>query len=450
MIKNLLPVVALLPLIIGTIGYILSGEMFSDALYAAFALYFTNPVSDAYNIYIEISRWTAPLVTATTILCALKNVWLSLKDRIHLLGKGDRVSVYSDEDLSISFGKNVRAVYPGDKFRNYAREHIIMFSSDQKNLQFYEEHKRELSKRKVYLGIKDIEGAFLNSIGDITIFDVNNAIARLLWKEISIWNKGKDNFDIVIWGGSALSGAIISTGLQLNLFSKSQKIKYRVIADNNEFCIRHDGLSLMNADELIYYNSDSSDVWEVISRADLVIISDIPDSEVLQTIAVKAGEAEIYYYSPHEGDIASYFSYGNIKPFGREKNVFTDDNIRRDGMIRKAIALNEHYASRYGTENNWNSLSGFLKASNISASDFGEVLAELNDRISEDEQAELEHIRWCRFMYSNYYTFGIPENGKNRDDKKRIHRDLINYDELDPAEKEKDLEAIRITRNLSV
>lgn len=450
MIKNLLPVVALLPLIIGTIGYILSGEMFSDALYAAFALYFTNPVSDAYNIYIEISRWTAPLVTATTILCALKNVWLSLKDRIHLLGKGDRVSVYSDEDLSISFGKNVRAVYPGDKFRNYAREHIIMFSSDQKNLQFYEEHKRELSKRKVYLGIKDIEGAFLNSIGDITIFDVNNAIARLLWKEISIWNKGKDNFDIVIWGGSALSGAIISTGLQLNLFSKSQKIKYRVIADNNEFCIRHDGLSLMNADELIYYNSDSSDVWEVISRADLVIISDIPDSEVLQTIAVKAGEAEIYYYSPHEGDIASYFSYGNIKPFGREKNVFTDDNIRRGGMIRKAIALNEHYASRYGTENNWDSLSGFLKASNISASDFGEVLAELNDRISEDEQAGLEHIRWCRFMYLNYYTSGNPENGEKRDDKKRIHSDLISYGELDPSEKVKDLEAIRITRNLSV
>lgn len=450
MIKNLLPVVALLPLIIGTIGYILSGEMFSDALYAAFALYFTNPVSDAYNIYIEISRWTAPLVTATTILCALKNVWLSLKDRIHLLGKRDRVSVYSDEDLSISFGKNVRAVYPGDKFRNYAREHIIMFSSDQKNLQFYEEHKRELSKRKVYLGIKDIEGAFLNSIGDITIFDVNNAIARLLWKEISIWSKGKDNFDIVIWGGGALSGAIISTGLQLNLFSKSQKIKYRVIADNNEFCIRHDGLSLMNADELIYYNSDSSDVWEVISGADLVIISDIPDSEVLQTIAVKAGEAEIYYYSPHEGDIASYFSYGNIKPFGREKNVFTDDNIRRGGMIRKAIALNEHYASRYGTENNWDSLSGFLKASNISASDFGEVLAELNDRISEDEQAGLEHIRWCRFMYLNYYTSGNPENGEKRDDKKRIHSDLISYGELDPSEKVKDLEAIRITRNLSV
>ena len=112
--------------------------------------------------------------------------------------------------------------------------------------------------------------------------------------------------------------------------------------------------------------------------------------------------------------------------------------------------MNEHYASRYGTENNWDSLSGFLKASNISASDFGEVLAELNDRISEDEQAGLEHIRWCRFMYLNYYTSGNPENGEKRDDKKRIHSDLISYGELDPSEKVKDLEAIRITRNLSV
>ena len=446
----MLPVLALLPLVIGTIGYSISGEMFSNSLYAAFALYFTNPISDAYNLYIEISRWTAPLVTATAILCALQNVWQSLRNRIRLLGKNDSVSVYSDGDHCITFGKDVSAIYSEDKFKSYAKEHIIMFSEDQKNLQFYEEHKNELSKKRVYIGIKDIEACFLNPVGDIAVFDVNSTIARILWKEISLWNKGKDNFDIVIWGGNTLSGDIISTGLQLNLFSHGQKIRYHVIADNNKFRIRHDGLKLMNDDELLYYDSDNSDIWEVISKADIVIISDIPDSETLQTIAVKAGESEIYYYSPHEGDMASYFSYGNIRPFGREEIVFTDENIRRGGLIRKAIALNDHYANQYGTEKNWNSLSGFLKASNISASDFGEVLSELNEKMSEEEQAELEHIRWCRFMFLNYYTFGIPENGKNRDDVKRIHKDLIEFGELAPDEKAKDLDAIRVTRNLPV
>lgn len=450
MIKKLLPGLVLLPLVIGTTGYIISGEMFSNALYAAFALYFTNPISDAYNLYIEIARWLGPLVTATAIICAIQSVWQSLRNRICLLGKKDSVSVYSDGDNSISFGKAVSAIYPGDKFKSYAQEHIIMFSSDQKNLQFYEEHRSDLLKKKVYIGIKDIEGCFLNLAGDITVFDINSSIARILWKEISLWNKGKDSFDLVVWGGNPLSGDIISTGLQLNLFSRNQKIRYHVIADNNIFRIRHDELKLMNDDELLYYDSVDSNIWDVISKADIVIISDIPDPETLQTIAVKAGESELYYYSPHEGDIASYFSYGNMKPFGREEVVFTDENIRRGGLIRKAIALNDHYANLYGTEKNWNVLSGFLKASNVSASDFGEVLCDLKGKVSEEEQAELEHIRWCRFMFLNYYTFGIPENGKNRDDVKRIHKDLMAFDELDPDEKVKDLEAIRITRNLYV
>ena len=420
-IKKLLPVLALLPLVIGTTGYIISGEMFSDALYAALTLYSVSPVSDAYNLYIEIARWLAPLATVTTILCALQSGWQSLKNRIYLLGKTNTVSVYSDGDTRVCFGKGVSAIYPGDKFKGYAKEHIIIFSDDQKNLQFYEEHKWELLKKKVYIGIKDIEGCFLNPVGDVILFDINSAIARILWKEISLWKKGKDTFDLVIWGGNTLSGHIISTGLQLNLFSPNQKIRYHVIADHNLFRIRHDGLKLMNDDELLYYGSDAPDVWDVIAKADIVIVSDIPNPETLQTIAVKAGESDIYYYSPHEGDIASYFSYGNIRPFGRNEAVFTDENIRRGGLIEKAKALNARYAELYKTEANWNTLSGFLKASNISASDFGKVLCDLNGKVSEKEQAKLEHIRWCRFMFLNYYTLGIPKNGKNRDDVKRIH-----------------------------
>lgn len=47
----------------------------------------------------------------------------------------------------------------------------------------------------------------------------------------------------------------------------------------------------------------------------------------------------------------------------------------------------------YDTEKDWNFLSGFLRASNILASDFGEVLCDLSERICKEEQAELEHIR---------------------------------------------------------
>lgn len=448
MIKKMLPVLAILPMAIGALGYILAGEMFSNALYAAFALYFTNPISDAYNIFVEAARWTAPLVTATAILCVLQSVWDALRYRIKLLRKKDSVAVYSDSECHIEFSKDVSVIYPGDRFKSYARSHIMMFSSDEKNLQFYEEHKDELADGEVFIAIKDIECSFLNSLGNITVFDINATIAGMLWKEISLWNIGFSVYNIVIWGDNILTGNIISTGLQLNLFSRNQKVIYHVITDNANFKVRHSELRLMNNDEIHYHNKDDSNIWNLISEADIVIVPDVPDAEMMQTIVVKAGDSKVYYYSPHSGDLVSYFSQGSIIPFGRDDMVFTDDNIRRFKLFCKAVKLNEHYANLYNTERNWNALSGFLKGSNISAAAFGEVLFDLNSRISEEEQAELEHIRWCRFYFLNYYTFGIPKNGKKRDDKRRIHKDLVAYNELDQAEKLKDLDAIRITRDL--
>ena len=204
----------------------------------------------------------------------------------------------------------------------------------------------------------------------------------------------------------------------------------------------------MNEDELIFYDKKDFEAWNVISGSDLIIVADDLEAEVLQTVIVKSAGVPVYYYSPEEGDLASYIAYGNLIPFGRRAQVFTDENIRRRKLIWKAIALNEYYADQYGAEKDWELLTGFLKDSNISASDFGEVLSFLSKEKPEEELAKLEHIRWCRFHYLNYYTAGIPVNGKNRDDSKRIHKDLVDYDELDPAEQRKDMEAIRITQKL--
>ena len=49
--------------------------------------------------------------------------------------------------------------------------------------------------------------------------------------------------------------------------------------------------------------------------------------------------------------------------FGRNETVLTDENIRCGALIRKAKKLNEHYAKLYGSEKDWNALSGFLKGS---------------------------------------------------------------------------------------
>ena len=68
--------------------------------------------------------------------------------------------------------------------------------------------------------------------------------------------------------------------------------------------------------------------------------------------------------------------------------------------------------------------------------------------MTEDEMANLEHIRWCRFHFINYYKFGIPDNNKNRDDKKKIHKSLVDYNKLSSEVQDKDKKGIRITMGL--
>ena len=278
------------------------------------------------------------------------------------------------------------------------------------------------------------------------------AISRMLWKKVSLWNNDKIpvNYNIIVYGDSNLSKSIISAGLQLNLVSLNQSINYYIITDNDLIKIRYSEVDLINNDKLIFCQKTESNIWDIIPKANLVIITEDIKPELLQTIVEKVKETPVYYYSPNETDLVSYISSDNynLKVFGRKKEIFTDDNIRRQKLIQKAIDLNNSYVRDYKIGDSWEKLSGFLKASNISASDFGEVLSRIKSKMTEDEMANLEHIRWCRFHFINYYKFGIPDNNKNRDDKKKIHKSLVDYNKLSSEEQDKDKKGIRITMRL--
>ncbi len=439
-LKKCISIVCLFPLIVGTIGYYISGDTFTNCLYASFALYFTNPISDVYNGFVEFARWTAPLVTVSAILCVLKNGWDNIVWRIKGFSK-DSVAVYTDDNKRISFGKGVKAAYLGDSFKGYFKSYIIMFSSDDKNLRFYEENKHKLNNKSVYIGFSELEQGLIQNFGGVTLFDINRSISRILWKNIGLWRKKKEQFDVVIYGNGALSRQILSTGLQLNLFSRNQSIHYHLITEDSSFELRHQELRLMNDDKVSYHIPESAETWEAIRRADIVIFSDLPDCGLLQDIIVNAKES-VYYYSPEKGDIGEKLDFGNIIPFGRNEEILTDDNIRSEKLIKKAKELNKKYADEnpeFGKS--WEELSGFLKESNISSADYIDVVSCLIDDREDVELAELEHIRWCRFHYLNYWKYS-----ELRDNKKRLHNDLKPFRDLSETEKAKDYTVIEIAK----
>lgn len=438
LVKKLLPVFCVIPLIIGAIGYAVSGEMITDSLYASFALYFTNPVSDAYNGYIEIARWTAPLVTATAILYALGNFWNNVIGWLKCLWK-DSVAVYSDEEVKIQFGKNVKAVYPGEKFKSYAKSHIILCSSDQKSLKLFEDNRNKLKGKQVYIGLRELEAGLIKEVDSAILFDINGSIARELWKEIKLWNSGKEDIRVVVYGNSLLAQDILSCGLLLNLFSKKQKISYHVISEKALFQIKHPELPLLNNDEIFYHSDLDQNAWHIIRTADIVIVADVVSADMFQTFLVNSPVGKMYYYSPTVGDVGDYIAFRHPTAFGREEGIFTDENIRRQKLVRAAIKLNQEYVDREKKgERDWNKLSNFLKNSNISAADYDEVRADLSGSVEMKELDELEHIRWCRFHFLNYWKEGTPANGESKDEEARIHKDLTPYDKLSEDEKKKD------------
>lgn len=427
------------PFVLGSVGYIIEGNRVTDSLYAGFSLYFTSIVLDSYNIWIEIARWTAPLATATAILRifekAGRNILWRLQSRL-----GDSVAVYTDADIRIVFDNKTRVFYAGRNIKQTAKSHIIMLDSDTESLKFYEGNKDKLRSGSVYIGLREIDCGLVKEKREVHFFDVNGAVSRLLWEHAALWEKQKERMSVVIWGRGHLGENILCYGLLTNIYSEKQKITYHIIG-NNSFEIKHPQMPLMNRDEIIFHTKEDSDSWEVVRNADMVIIAESISAALLQAIAVNGRNARIYYYSQMEGDVGDCLQFTNLIPFGRDVDIYTDENIRREKLVEEAKKQNLEYVKKYNGEADWNKLGGFLQWSNISSADFGHVLAGLlrqNPELDDDILAELEHIRWCRFHYLNYWTYGEPLDGKDKDPVRRIHKCLCPYQELSPENKSKD------------
>ncbi len=444
-LKRCIPLLVVMPFILGTVGYLLLDVPLNDALYGSLTLYVISPRLSEHSVIIEIARWYAAIIATTAILFVLKKAWVNIVWWMKSWRK-DSVAVYSDWDVDITFDKKTAVIYQGKEFRTMAKSHIIMFNHDVESLDFYKNHQKDFQNKNVYIGLKEIDYGLLTDERDVNFFDINGAIARELWKSVGLWRRNHKEFHIVIYGNDPLAHNLLNYGLLLNLFSKEQKIVYNLISDNQQYWIRHQNMKTENSDTICYYSMDDKAVWDVIRDADVVIMSDQISVDVMQTICVVCENGEIYYYSPEQGDIGDYLQVERLKPYGRESLIFTDDNVRRGKLTEKARELNRRYAEKYNGEANWNKLSGFLKWSNISSADYNEILTELYaSGINKDVEslAELEHIRWCRFHYLNYWKYGELTDGRSKDAAKKIHTCLVSYHKLSEAEKEKDREIVR-------
>lgn len=470
-IRKIIVMLLPMPLILGAIGYCNAGLSRSDAIYYSICLYGLSWDGVANNVYIEIARWAAPLLTVAGLATVVKSVYVFIHNELLFFFHNDATAIYSCSNRGKILNNNLpNSILYEKKPLKHVKSHILLFDSDEKNLVFYQKHKsffqNEKNNSTVYLCLNEVDSNMLKSdLDNVRIFNANDIIARVLWKTIKLWNcadKQKKQ-KIVIWGFDSLGQRILQFGLQMNLYAKEQCIEYHILGNSELFEASHRYFKTMNQDSIIYHKEECADKWNILEEADYIIVSKVSSIELLQSFYYACKKAKIYYYSPEDEKVTNYIKTDRLCAFGENQIVFSNDNIKTDKLYEAAKKLHYSYVSNQLEAENksekeiakemeveWRKLDGFTKGSNISSTDYREVICELDACYMEnnglenlEEFAELEHIRWCRYHLLNGWKFGVPGNGANKDMKRKIHKCICMYSELPEKEKEKDRQVIK-------
>ncbi len=448
----------IVPFTLGIIGYLeyYPGE-YTDALYFSIRLFSLNYDIEQSNFILELARWIAPLFLLTWIIIIIKSSYnrlynflkLKLTDPIVIYGNNEQTSVLSEnlktKDISYIVCDDIKQ----------AKTHIILFDDDYINMTFLFNNIDTFTKNNstVYIQLNQQYDMLFDNI-DIDIFPFSNAsaTAQLFWinQNISICKHVYTSLkplNIVIIGSGIYAKNILEQGLLFNIYCLDQNINYHLFGNWQEY--QHLHLSWKNIalatnsssnDTIKFYDNPWYQHLSLFRDADEIIVCNDTVNENLYI------SNNIYQMIPIINKIKvlnfNTISIDNNSPieiFGQYNTTYTYDIIIQKQLIENAKAQHSEYSKNNPNALPWYKLPYFLKLSNISSSNFNCFnIIEISKYITEDiEQilARLEHMRWARFHYLYNWTQGERNNNK------RIHNNLVEFDKLSIIDKNKDIQA---------
>lgn len=456
----------LTPFICSVMGLIvLEKEPVLDSLFNSVEMYLMNYGDTPPNILVEIARWTAPLVTASGLLLAINSLRTAFSNRIKYLKKNS-VAVYGTDEDKNQFLQALgsRGINGQDCF--VPAQRYILTGSEEDNFSFYEKYKTELSGKNVYLKCSNLPP---QSIADpnLKLFCPEETAARLFWKQRELYTLSaakKHVLKIVLLGFGKLGEELLLLGLQNNIFAPDQKIEYHIFGGDEAFFAVHKGLEKIE-DAVIVHQDEWYNNLPLIESANLLLVLEQKEQmALLEKLLLSTTRAEMDVFASASFMEGLLSGQERLRLFFWEKESCRPEYIFNDLLLERAKRINLRYSHLYNNvsetdetkEQEWQKLDAFTRYSNISAADYHEVRLSMlkaaglkpdgADMTAQHLEllSELEHIRWCRYHYLNNWKYGIPENGKNKDKNRRIHTDLVPYNTLTDADKEKDRENIRI------
>ena len=291
---------------------------------------------------------------------------------------------------------------------------------------------------------------------ELQLFSRREALSRCYWKEHPLQKK---ETRVLLLGCGPTGAAVLERALLTNVFEKDRVIEYHVFDDSVGFAALHPALTaslaseLAGKDRLIFHEENWTALPELIQNADRMILCYEEDRKDLETYE------ELKQWFPTRAKIHVRLTdpVPDVPGFGQRKDVITREFVMKDAVNRQARTMHAIYSENTQDPADWKDLSHFLRQSNIAAADHLIVKAGylLNEEIGTEltpeicrrayerfrevytEKAdilqEMEHRRWLRFHLMYNWSYDPV-----RDNVLRRHPLLVPYEQLSPAEQQKD------------
>ena len=288
------------------------------------------------------------------------------------------------------------------------------------------------------------------------LFSPEEAAARQYWLQRPL-KRHEDT--VVLIGAGAAARSILEQGLLVNVFPQGRQIHYHVFGDFRDFALLHRELCTALApgdgedDILEFHQEDWQTRPELLEQASRIILSGETDAETLEVCQ----RLRQWFVCPGKVHLRLDEHVPGLSCFGRADRLITVESVMQDELNRRARTLHQIYSEGSPEPTSWESLSSFLRASNMAAADHVPVkvrvllgLEDLKDPgpeelelawqrfdATEGEGREAlrrcEHRRWMRFYQMYNWTFN-----EKRDNRRRRHPLMVPYEQLSAQEQAKD------------
>lgn len=459
-------ILSCLPLLSGLAGFAMASAMsFPDSLFACICMYTLNYQDTPPNLLVELARWTAPMVTASSLLLAFTAAHDRLANAL-CYRRGHCTAVYGPEqEKAVLLSQLGRNGIDG-KERFVRAQKYILLNNEADNFSFYRSNRQALAQSDVYLQCHSLPAQSV-SAPNLHLFCPEETAARLFWKEFCLYPASVScghRLNIVFLGFGQLGEELLRFGLQHNLFHPQQQLHYHIFGDGAAFCALHTELSSIE-DSITFHKEPWYAQLSLFNEAHMVVVVAQNDQLALcRSLLFAARCSNVHVFADNPDALALLEHPHRLTIFDWKKASCDISCISGDLLFWRAKQINLRYAVLYGgaqesdkvCEAEWMKLDAFTRYSNISAADYHDVRLAMLSAMNQPADAQglspdclellsqLEHMRWCRYHYLNNWSYAEAEDGVRKNKDRRVHADLIPWENLDNNAKEKDRENIRV------